>query len=214
MKLVELAAYLVYLSTYLIAVPILLGFYLYRRIPILLRIMLAGLVLVLILDVALLFSTAKNVFLYTFSVIDVLVFGWIFSKSVSGRVTSHLILAGTALVTVTIGLDALFYSGPTTNGGSNALARAFLVVISVVYLSQLIQDLRVFNLLAEPLLWVSLGVLTYNAIGLFDVFSKPLLSYSQNLYLQFYTLWAVVTLLLYGCYTYAFWIAEHPEEIS
>lgn len=214
MKLIELSAYLVYLSTYLIAVPILLGFYLYRRIPILLRILLAGLVLVLILDVALLFSTAKNAFLYVFCGVDVLLFGWIFSRSVSGKATGHLILAGTALVTLTIGLDAFFYSGLTANSLSQTLARAFLVVISVVYLSQLIQDLSVVNLLAQPMLWVSLGVLTYNAVSVFDAFSKPILSYSQNLYLQFYTVWALATMLLYGCYTYAFWTAKHTEEIS
>ncbi|UFH55005.1 hypothetical protein [Spirosoma sp. KNUC1025] len=129
----------------------------------------------------------------------------VFSAAIAKARTRKLILLTGSLLVLLIGIDAFWGSGLANNGYSNALEKVFILVITIYYLTQLFQDEDTVNLADQPMFWVSMGLLVYNLVGLFDVFSKPVLSYSQNLYLQFYMIWSGVAIFMYGCFAFAFW---------
>ena len=212
-RLIDFATNLVYVATYMVIIPILVAIYFYRFQSKALKILLGGLVIVLFLDVLLLFFNAKNTFLYIFSAVDALSMALIFSVAITNERVSTVSWKAGVLFVLLIGFDAFFWSGITTNGYSNALEKVFVLGLTLYYLTQLLQDEEVVTLAEQPLFWVCVGVLMYNLVGLFDIFSKPMLSFSRNLYLQFYVIWSFVTICMYGCFAFAFWQSKHNTEV-
>ena len=101
--------------------------------------------------------------------------------------------------------DAFIWSGINNNGYSNALGKVWILGIAIYYLIQLFRDLNVVKLTEQPLFWISVGLITNNAIGLIDIFSNPILTYSRSIYLQFYMIWSIAAIFMYCCFAYAFW---------
>jgi hypothetical protein len=209
MNLINLAIILVYMATYIVIVPIVVAIYFYAYQSKALKILLIGLGVVLFFDVLLLFFNAKNTFLYIFSAVDVLIIACMFSVAIVNKRISKIVLITGFLFVPFIGFDAFFYSGITSNGYSNSLEKIFVLVVVIYYLTQLMQNELIDNLNEQPLFWICIGNLAYNIIGLFDVFSKHMLSYSQTLYLQFYMIWSIVAIFMYCCFTYAFWRSKY-----
>lgn len=205
MKLIELASYSVYLATYIVIVPILVALYFYKYLSEELKILLWGLVIVFILDIMILFFDAKNSFLYLFSLTDALMFSWLYSKVISNEKISRWVFNTGIFFVPLIALDAIFISGIFENGISNFLVKLYLIILVLYFLTQLFQEESSRNLSEQPIFWISLGVLMYNLVGLFDVFSKPILTYSQNIYLQYYIIWCLFTVGMHGCFTYGIW---------
>lgn len=212
MKLVDFAISLVYMATYIVVIPILVAIYFFKYQSKSLRILLAGLICVLFFDILMLFFEAKNTFLYIFSGIDALMMAGVLSVAVTNQSASKIILGMGFLFVPLIALDAFFWSGLENNGYSNALEKVFVLAAVVYYLTQLLQDVEVDNLWQEPLIWVSIGILVYNLVGLLDVFSNPMLNYSKSLYLQFYMIWCIAALFMNACFAYAFWRSKYNSQ--
>lgn len=214
MKLLDVAQYLTYIATYIIVVPIGVAFYFYANQSKALRILLGGLVCVLFVDILLLwFLESKYTFLYIFSAIDIVMMACAYSVAVSNSRSGKIIrIAGLSVVPL-IALDAFFWSGLTGNGYSNAFEKVVVLVMAIYYLTQLLQDEEAVNLWHEPLLWISGGVLVFNLVGLCDVFSAPMLNYSQSLYLQYYMVLCIANIFMYGCFAYAFWYTQNNSRL-
>lgn len=214
MKLVDIATYLVYMATYIVVVPILVAIFLFTYQPKELKILLAGLIITLFFDVVLLFFNAKTIFLYIFTLIDVITAVWMFSVVIRNmRIRKQTQLAG-GLFTLFTFVDAFVLSGTNHNGYANFIGKLFVIILTIYYLTQLFQDETVDKLSEQPLFWVCVGSLANNLIGLFDVFSEPILSYSRTLYLQFYLIWSVAAIFMYGCCAIAFWVAKRPYPVK
>ncbi len=88
-----------------------------------------------------------------------------------------------------------------------------LLVLALVglYYRKLLNELRVRHLEREPMFWVSTGLfvyyLGYIQIGLF---SNYLLSYSSQLNSNIWAAHALLSMLLYSCYSLALWL--HPQK--
>ena len=207
MKLIDFATYLVAIAMYSVAAPVFAGSLLFRYQSKPLKILFGGLVLILVVDIIMYLSDYqnKNSFLYIFSVVDVATATAMFAALTNHDSARKIILFAGITVVALIALDALYWSGLTNNGYSNALGKILIIVFCVFYLTELMQNEEIIRLRAEPLLWISAGLLAYNLVGMFDVFSKQIVSYSQNLYVQFYMLWSIVTIFMNGCFLFAFW---------
>ena len=213
MTLVDFAISLVYIATYIVVVPILVAIYFQAYQSKALKILLGGLVCVLLFDVLILwYEEKKNLFLYIFSAIDALTMAWMFSVAITNKKASKIILTIGILFVLLIATDAFFWSGLASNGYSNALEKVFVVIVTMYYLTQLLQDEATVNLRKEPLLWVCVGVLAYDLVGLCDVFSEPMLNYSKSLYLQFYMIWCIAAIFMYSCFAYAFWCSKRSSQ--
>ena len=206
MELIDIAKFLTYTATYIIVVPIFMGIHRLPHYVQPLKILWVGLIVTLFFDILILwFLTSKYVFLYIFSTIDVLMLAWGFSVVISNLKARKTMLIAGGMCTILIVLDAFFGSGFDNNGFSNALAKVFGLGVVIYYLTQLFQDEDVNELWHEPLFWVSVGILINNLVAFFDVFSKPILSYSRSLYLQYYIILCIANIFMYSCFTYAFW---------
>lgn len=216
MKLIDVAMYVVYVATYIIVVPVGTGLYYFKYLSKPLKVLLGSLLAALVLDIILLFFTLSTTFtfLYVFTAIDVLTMTWLFSMVIRNKKASRiLIFLGFLFITFIIA-DAFILSGYKNNGYSNAIEKALIWATAVYYLTQLFQEDIDKNLLKQPMLWVSAGVIVYNLIGFLDVFSKPMVTYSQNLYLQFYMIWSIAGIIMYGCFCYAFWLCKSTDDVQ
>lgn len=210
MKLIEIANYLVFTAEYIVALPILVAFYFRAYYKKELKFLLIGLCATLLLDIVSVwfFFSMKNTTLYFFTAIDILTASFVFSAALpKGRASKIIGNTGFVLLPF-IAFDAFFWSGTDNNGYSNTIAIVLISFISFYYLTQLFRDSSVVKLTEEPMFWVSIGVLANNVIGFFDVFNEPMLTYSQNMYLQFYMVWSIATITMYCCYAYAFWLGK------
>ena len=211
MKLIDFATYLVAVAMYAVVAPIVVGLLLFKYQPKAIRILLAGLTVILIVDGIMYLSDyqSKNTFLYVFSVIDVAMASAMFSVLTNRQFARRVIYLASVVVIVLIALDALYWSGLTQNGYSNAMGKVFIIILCAFYLTELMQNEEIPRLRDQPILWITVGFLTYNLVGLFDVFSKQIVSYSQSLYIQFYMVWSIVTIFMNGCFLFAFWQSKN-----
>jgi hypothetical protein len=213
MELIKIATYLVGIAQYIVILPILVGIYFFSFLTKELKVLLGGLTVILLMDIILhFFPTAKNTFLYGFTAIDIITFVWMFWTVLhTPREKKMTILLG-GLLLIFIGVDAFIWSGLESNGYSNAVSKIFISGLSIYYLIQLIQDLSIVKLSDESLFWVSIGLITSNLIGFIDIFNKPMLTYSRSLYLQFYMIWSIAAIFMYGCFAYTFWKSKHNNQ--
>lgn len=213
MKLVDVAMYLVYLATYGVIVPVGFGFYLLEYLNKPLKILLAGLCLSLVLDLGLLVVNYKitNTFLYAFSGADVLMMTWLYSSIITHKTLRNVIRWSGLIVIPLIGLDAFFISGLTNNGFSNSVEKFYIMSIALYYLTQLFQERIDEDIRRQSLFWVSTGIIIANLVGSFDIFSRPVINYSQTAYLQFFIFWSFVTILMFGAFSYAFWLSQYDR---
>lgn len=213
MKLVDVAMYLVYIATYGVIVPVGIGIYLVRHLNKPLKIALAGLCLSLVLDLGLLAVNFKitNTFLYAFSGVDLLMMAWLYSTIITHKTLSNVIRWSGLFFIPLIGLDAFFISGLANNGFSNAVEKFYVMVIALYHLTQLVQEKIDDDMRRQPLFWVSAGIVVANLVGSFDIFSRPVINYSQTVYLQYFMFWSFVTILMFGAFSYAFWLSRYDR---
>lgn len=210
MKLIKIATYLVGIAQFIVILPVMVGIYSYSFLSKELKILLGGLTVMFILDIVLFFfPELKNTFLYGFNALDIVTYSWMFSMAIYQSGVRKIIRIGIFLFLLLIAFDAFFWSGLKDNGYSNALGKVWILGIAIYYLIQLLRDLNVVKLSEQPLFWISVGIVTNNAIGLIDIFSNPMLVYSQNIYLQFYMIWSIAAIFMYCCFAYAFWKSQH-----
>ncbi|WP_461150617.1 hypothetical protein [Spirosoma pulveris] len=213
MKLTDVAMYLVYIATYCIVIPMAMGMYRYALLPKSLRLLLAGQFVVFGLDLLLLLFDLKATvtFLYLFSAVDAVLMAWVFSSLIPNRQVAKGVWLGAGLLVLLIGVDAFFLSGLTNNGFSHAVEKVYVLLLALYYLTQLVGDDTEDDLAHQPMFWVSGGVVAYNLVGWFDVFSGPIVNYSQTLYLQYYMIWSIITVWMYAAFTYAFWLTYRSQ---
>lgn len=214
MKLIEITNYLVFIAEYSVALPILIAiiFRAYQQKE--LKILFIGLCTTFIVDIVtgLFFLSMKYATLYIFSAIDILTMTLMFSAALPTSPLSKIIrLMGFAMLPF-IALDAFFWSGTEDNGYSSTIVVLLITGMAIYYLARLFKDINIDNLIAEPMFWVCIGLITNDAIGFFDIFSKPILTYSQNLYLQYYMIWSITATFMNACFAYAFWLAKRQYQ--
>jgi len=210
MKLIDIALYVVYIGIYSIVVPIGLGLFYFKNLSKTLKIFLYGLIAVLFLDLALLLFDARaaNTFYYLFSALDVFIYTWVFSRVIKSAVARRSILwIGGGMMSLLF-VDAIFISGITNNGFSNALVKLYIALMAIYYLSKLMLEDVSTNLSKEPFLWICIGVIAFYLVGFFDIFRNPVMNHSQNLYLQYYMFWSIMTITMHLCYAKAFKVVQ------
>lgn len=205
MKLIDFASYLIYIANYIVIVPIVVAVFFYKYLTRELKILLLGLSISFIFDVLIVYFSAKYLFIYIFSIIDTLTIAWMFSVLIFRKRIQYLILTCAFFLVGFIVIDAFYISGLENNGFSNALSKVYLLIITIYYFSLLLQNESIEDFKTQPLFWICIGLLSYHSIGLFDVFSKAMLSYSQYFYLQFYMIWCIAAIFMYSCFAVAFW---------
>jgi hypothetical protein len=206
MKLYDIAFYLVNVAMFSYTIPVAAGMYYLKELSKPLKILLAGLCVVLLLDLLLLFldNRITNSLVYLFSMVDVLTIAFMYYFLINKRSVAKVMLVTGILFVLLIAVDACFISGLNNNGYSNALEKIFVLVTAVYFLSQLLQEDTETNILKQPVFWVSIAVIANNLVGSFDVFRGPVMNYSQNLYLQYYIFWSLITVCMNIAFAYAF----------
>lgn len=207
----EIANFLVYFSTYFIILPVLVGVFFYKKNSPEMNILLLYSILTFIVDLLLLIDTdLHNTFLYFFSILDLVFFSILFLKFISPILLKKMLILICICIVLFLIFDSIYYSGFTSNGISNSIVKGYLLCISVLFFNQIITKNIDRNLLLEPMLYVALGVILYNLVGLFDFFAGQVSSFSPLLLWQYYAFWAVLTIMMYFLFAYAFW----PRKIK
>ncbi len=208
----KIANFLVYFSTYFVVFPILIGLFFYKKTTNKLKILLLYLVCTLIIDILLIVIDLKlhDIFLYFFSILDILFFSYLFLRLISPLILKKILIIICISIVLFLIFDSLYFSELSSYGVSNSITKAYLLCISVLFFSQIITKNIDENLLIEPMLYVALGVILYNLVGLFDFFANQVINYSPIIIWQYYTFWAIITIIMYFLFAYAFF----PKKIK
>lgn len=206
MKLYNIAFYLVNVAMYSYAISVAAGIYYLKYLSKPMKILLLGLGVVLLLDLLVLFvdNRTTNSLVYLFSIVDVLTITDMYFFLINKKPVAKWILAAGILFALLTAADAFFISGLHNIGYSNALEKIFVLAVAVYFLSQLLQEDTETDILKQPVFWISIAVIANSLAGSFDVFREPVMNYSQNLYLQYYIFWSLVTVCMNIVFAYAF----------
>jgi hypothetical protein len=108
-------------------------------------------------------------------------------------------------------VNSLFFTGPDSmNELSRSISAFIIMAYALSFFAKTLRDMKVIHLERTPLFWISIGALYYNAASFFIfIFSKDLAPF-KDMWLTYFGVHAIFTILLYLFYSIALWI--RPEQ--
>lgn len=104
-------------------------------------------------------------------------------------------------------INSIFFEHlKTENVLNRSLSALILMFYALNFFTKTLREMKVLNLGKEPLLWISIGVLFYNAASFFIFLFSHYLTASRDLWFTYFGIHAIFTILLYICYTIALWV--------
>lgn len=89
----------------------------------------------------------------------------------------------------------------------NRSISSFIIMgYALTYFTQTLKDMKVEQIEKEPLLWISIAALFYNAASFFIFLFGKDLDLHHELWLTYFGLHAIFTILMYSLYTIALWV--------
>ena len=157
-----------FISQLFALLPIFVGLIRYRRLSVPMKwVVLAFITYFLKDSVALMYSLRKesNLYLYNLqSFFEIAVVALIYSFSMPKQAKQILWLAGGCLV-----VNVFFYSNQEISAGNLTIARLFIIVVVLLYLTHVLNEAVIRNIMRHDMFWLSAGLLLY-AAGTFFVF--------------------------------------------
>lgn len=216
MKLYDFSLLFIYIGSFSIIIPLLLGTYIFNNLTYSLKIFYWGLFIIFIIDVLMLFfdNEIGNTFLYILSGIDLIFMVLVFYFEINNQKFKILVLIMAIIFLLLIFIDAFYISGIKSKGFSNIVERLFIMAVAIYYLTKQFQKDIELNLSKQPMVWICIGIIVYNFVGAFDLFSNAISIYSRNIYLQYYFFWGIISTLMYLSFAYAFYLTKFRESQS
>lgn len=108
-------------------------------------------------------------------------------------------------------VNSIFFAGlDSMNELSRSISAFTIMIYALSFFAKTLREMKVVRLEHTPLFWISIGTLFYNAASFFIfIFSKDLAPFKE-MWLTYFGVHAVFTILLYLFYSIALWI--RPEQ--
>ena len=154
------------------------------------------------------FLHQPNLFLlHIYTIVDFILLSLIF-RPVLPRYLSMLLLYGFPLFAAS---NSIFFEQLQTENVLNRSISAFILMFyALSFFTKTLREMKILNLEKEPLFWISIGVLFYNASSFFIFLFSRYLFPIQSLWFTYFGIHAIFTIILYFCYTIALWV--HPKQ--
>lgn len=154
------------------------------------------------------FLHQPNLFLlHIYTIVDFILLSLIF-RPVLPKHLSKFLFYGFPLFAA---INSVFFEQLKTE---NVLNRSFCALILMFYaltfFTKTLREMKVLSLEKEPLFWISIGVLFYNAASFFFFLFSHYLTVIPELQYTYFGIHAIFTILLYIFYTIALWV--HPKQ--
>lgn len=145
-----------------------------------------------------------NLFLlHLYTIVDFILLSLIF-KSVLPQFLSRFLLLGFPLFAA---INSIFFEYlKTENVLNRSLSALLLMFYALSFFTKTLREMKILNLAKEPLFWISIGVLLYNAASFFIFLFSHYLTVNRDLWYTYFGIHAIFTILLYICYTIALWV--------
>ena len=154
------------------------------------------------------FLHQPNLFLlHIYTIFDFILLTLIFKPVLSYNLTRFLIIGFSIFATIN---SVFFEHLKTENVLNRSLSALILMFYALSFFTKTLREMKIMNLEKEPLFWVSLGVLFYNAASFFIFLFSHYLTANRDLWFTYFGIHAIFTILLYICYTVALWV--HPKQ--
>lgn len=146
----------------------------------------------------------SNLFLlHIYTIFEFILYAFIF-RSVLNPVFFKFILFTFPLFAA---INSIFFEQLNTMNVLNRSINALLIMFFVLsFFLVNLKEMKILRMEREPLFWVSIGALFYNAASFFIfIFSRDLELYN-DLYFTYFGIHSLFTILLYTFYTIALWV--------
>ena len=150
------------------------------------------------------FLHQPNLFLlHIYTIVDFILLSLIF-KPVLPKFLSRLLLFGFPVFAT---INSIFFEHlKTENVLNRSLSAIILMFYALSFFTKTLREMKILNLEKEPLFWISVGILFYNAASFFIFLFNHYLTASRDLWFTYFGIHAIFTILLYICYTIALWV--------
>lgn len=149
-----------------------------------------------------------NLFLlHIYTIFDFFLLSLIF-KPVLPSSLSRVITIGFPLFAI---INSIFFEHfKTENIMNRTLSSLILMFYALSFFTKTLREMKILNLEKEPLFWISVGVLFYNAGSFFIFLFNHYLTANRDLWFTYFGIHAIFTIILYIFYTIALWV--HPKQ--
>lgn len=150
------------------------------------------------------FLHQPNLFLlHIYTIFDFILITLIF-KPVLPLKLSRFFLIGFPLFAA---FNSIFFEHlKTENVLNRSLSALILMFYALIFFTKTLREMKILNLEKEPMFWISIGVLFYNAGSFFIFLFSHYLTPIHDLWFTYFGIHAIFTILLYICYTIALWV--------
>lgn len=141
--------------------------------------------------------------LHLYTIVDFILLSLIF-KPVLPQFLSKVLLFGFTLFAT---ISSVFFEHlKTENVLNRSLSALILMFYALSFFTKTLREMKILNLRTEPLFWISVGVLFYNAASFFIFLFSHYLTPIHDLWYTYFGIHAIFTILLYLFYTIALWV--------
>ena len=149
-----------------------------------------------------------NLFLLHFyTIVDFILLSLIFRPVLPGNLSSFLLY----VFPVFAAINSIFFEHlKTENVLNRSLSALILMLYALGFFTKTLREMKIQKLEQEPLFWISIGVLFYNAASFFFFLFNHYLVVIPNLWQTYFGIHTIFTILLYTFYTIALWV--HPRQ--
>ncbi|WP_421798945.1 hypothetical protein [Haliscomenobacter sp.] len=150
------------------------------------------------------FLHRTNLFLlHIYTIVDFILLCLIF-KQVLPLYLNRFLLFGFPIFA---SINSVFFEHlKTENVLSRSISAFILMLYALSFFTKTLREMKIQNLGKEPLFWISVGVLFYNAASFFIFLFSHYLTASRDLWYTYFGIHAIFTILLYIFYTIALWV--------
>ena len=214
MELMDLAIFLDTGANYFVIVPLCLGFFYFKHISVLLKILLFGLVLTLLqlIILKILNINSSFIFGYILACVDTIMVTLLISQNITSRINRNIFLTIGLLLLIFIFIDSQYITCLNNFGISTFVVKIFIVISAFITLNHLFKINLETEIFEQPIIWICFGLIFNNLLGSFEMFSLAIMNYSQNLVLQYYMLLAFVRIVMYLFFSYSFYLSQKFEN--
>lgn len=145
-----------------------------------------------------------NLFLlHIYTIVDFILLSLIFRPVLPSYLSRFLLYSFPLFAAI----NSIFFENlKTENVLNRSLSALILMFYALSFFTKTLREMKILNLGKEPLFWISVGVLFYNAASFFIFLFSRYLTVIPNLWQTYFGIHAIFTILLYICYTIALWV--------
>jgi hypothetical protein len=145
--------------------------------------------------------------LHFYTIADFILLSLIFKPVLPGYLSRFLLYG----FPVFAAINSIFFEQlKTENVLNRSISALILMFYALSFFTKTLREMKILKLEQEPLFWISIGVLFYNAASFFIFLFSHYITVIPNLWYTYFGIHAIFSIILYIFYTIALWV--HPKQ--